>query len=157
MYSCTSADKDSNAFTAGTWTHKLYIRIYSESTHTSLSTVNPHTHLHQYLQWIHTHTHTHTHLHQYLQWMNTHTHTHTHTRLLLWIVETFHRLLLLLYWFLSPKPTPYRKLVCTAILSDKHHLHFIFSLVGTADRSPKCKKKSGFVILVGTFGPHNVA
>ncbi len=29
---------------------------------------------------------------------STHTHTHTHTHLFLWIVGTFHRLLLLLYW-----------------------------------------------------------
>ncbi len=39
---------------------------------------------------------------------------HTHTRLFLWILETFHRLLLFLYWpnnifYPNPKPTPYNK------------------------------------------------
>ncbi len=80
--------------------------------------------------------------------------THTHTRLFLWIVGTFHRLLLLLYWpndiFYpltpnpNPKPTPYRKPVCIVTLSDKHHVlffFFMFSLVGTADRTPQCQKK----------------
>ncbi len=56
--------------------------------------------------------------------------TITHTYLFLWIVGTFHRLLLLLYWpndiFLSPnpKPTPYRKPVCIVTPSGKHHLLF---------------------------------
>ncbi len=51
------------------------------------------------------------------------------------------------------KSTPYRKHVCIIKLTDKHHLLFLimfFSLGGTAGFS-------GFTILVGTFGPHNVA
>ncbi len=75
-------------------------------------------------------------LHQYLQWI-----PHIRTRLFLWIVGTFHRLLLLLYWpndIFYPLTQP----VCTATLSDTHHLLFfiIFSLVGTSGRSPQCQK-----------------
>ncbi len=40
---------------------------------------------------------THTHTHTYTHARNACKHTHTHTRLFLWIVGTFHRLLLLLY------------------------------------------------------------
>ncbi len=89
---------------------------------------------------------------------------HTHTRLFLWIVG----LSIDSYCFYTdqtiflspnPKPTHYRKPVCIVTLSDKHHLLFFifFSPRGDSRPVPTMSKISGFSILVGTFGPHNVA
>ncbi len=61
--------------------------------------------------------------------------THTHTRLFLWIVGTFHRLLLLLYWpndIFYPLTQP----VCTATLSDTHHLLFFYNFFPSGDLRP---------------------
>ncbi len=83
--------------------------------------------------------------------------THTHTRLFLWIVGTFHRLLLYLYW---PNNIFY-PLTLNLHLTENlfallhfqiniiYHFLYFFPLVGTAGRSPQCQKCQVFLSLWG--------
>ncbi len=79
-------------------------------------------------------------------------HTHTHVRFL-WIVLTFHRLLLLLYW---PNNIFYPltlNLPLTenlfALLHFQINIIYCFPLMGTAGHSPQCQKCQALLSLWG--------